>query len=37
MKIYLSEYLGTAFLLMIVVGSGIMGQSLSDNNALVLS
>ena len=36
MKIYLSEYLGTAFLLMIVVGSGIMGQSLSDNNALVL-
>ena len=36
MKIYLSEYLGTAFLLMIVVGSGIMGQSLSDNGALVL-
>ena len=36
MKIYLSEYLGTAFLLMIVVGSGIMGQSLTDNNALVL-
>ena len=36
MKIYLSEYLGTAFLLMIVVGSGIMGQSLSDNKALVL-
>ena len=36
MKIYLSEYIGTAFLLMIVVGSGIMGQSLSDNNALVL-
>ncbi len=36
MKIYLSEYIGTAFLLMIVVGSGIMGQSLTDNNALVL-
>jgi len=36
MKIYLSEYIGTAFLLMIVVGSGIMGQSLSDNNSLVL-
>jgi len=36
MKIYLSEYIGTAFLLMIVVGSGIMGQSLTDNNTLVL-
>ena len=36
MKIYLSEYIGTAFLLMIVVGSGIMGQSLTDNNALLL-
>jgi len=36
MKIYLSEYLGTTFLLMIVVGSKIMGQSLSDNNVLVL-
>jgi len=36
MKIYLSEYIGTAFLLMIVVGSGIMSQSLTDNNALVL-
>ena len=36
MKIYLSEYIGTAFLLMIVVGSGIMGQSLTDNNAMVL-
>ena len=36
MKIYLSEYIGTVFLLMIVVGSGIMGQSLTDNNALVL-
>src|SRR6056300_324969 len=36
MKIYLSEYIGSTFLLMIVVGSGIMGQSLTDNNALVL-
>ena len=36
MKIYLSEYIGTAFLLMIVVGSGIMSQLLTDNNALVL-
>ena len=36
MKNYLSEYIGTTFLLMIVVGSGIMGQSLSDNNSLTL-
>ncbi len=36
MKAYLSEYLGTTFLLMIVVGSGIMGQSLSDNNSITL-
>ena len=31
MKIYLSEYVGTTFLLMIVVSSGIMGQSLLAN------
>ena len=36
MKAYLSEYLGTTFLLMIVVGSGIMGQSLSDNDSITL-
>ena len=36
MKAYLSEYLGTTFLLMIVVGSGIMGQSLSDNASITL-
>jgi glycerol uptake facilitator-like aquaporin len=36
MKTYLSEYIGTTFLLMIVVGSGIMGQSLSDNASLTL-
>jgi glycerol uptake facilitator-like aquaporin len=36
MKAYLSEYLGTTFLLMIVVGSGIMGQSLSDNDSSTL-
>ena len=30
-KIYLSEYVGTTFLLMIVVSSGIMGQSLLAN------
>ena len=36
MKVYLSEYLGATFLLMIVVGSGIMGQSLSDNDSITL-
>ena len=36
MKAYLSEYLGATFLLMIVVGSGIMGQSLSDNDSITL-
>ena len=36
MKAYLSEYLGTTFLFMIVVGSGIMGQSLSDNDSITL-
>lgn len=36
MKAYLSEYLGTTFLLMIVIGSGIMGQSLSDNDSITL-
>ena len=35
-KNYLSEYIGTTFLLMIVVGSGVMGQSLSDNESLTL-
>ncbi|MDD4972713.1 MAG: aquaporin family protein [Bacteriovorax sp.] len=38
MKIkFVSEFLGTAFLLMIVVGSGIMGESLAGgNNAIAL-
>lgn len=30
-----SEFLGTAFLLMIVVGSGIMGETLAQGNAAV--
>lgn len=30
-----SEFLGTAFLLMVVVGSGIMGESLAQGNAAV--
>lgn len=32
---YLSEFFGTAFLLMIVVGSGIMGERLSQGNAAI--
>lgn len=31
----LSEFLGTAFLLMIVVGSGIIGESLAQGNAAI--
>ena len=36
MKIYLAEFIGTCFLLMIVVGSGIMGQNLTNNEAITL-
>lgn len=32
---YLSEFFGTAFLIMIVVGSGIMGERLSPGNVAV--
>ena len=35
MKKYFSEFLATFFLLMIVVGSGIMGERLSPDNAAV--
>lgn len=35
MKKYFSEFLATFFLLMIVVGSGIMGERLSPGNAAV--
>lgn len=35
MKRYLSEFFGTAFLLLIVVGSGIMGENLAQGNAAV--
>jgi len=34
-KCFISEFLGTAFLLAIVVGSGIMGENLSQGNAAV--
>ena len=37
MKIKLfSEYIGTLYLLLIIVGSGLMGESLTDDQALVL-
>lgn len=32
---FLSEFFGTAFLLMIVVGSGIMGEALADGNEAI--
>ncbi len=35
-KKILSEFIGTAFLLMIIVGSGIMGETLSNDTATVL-
>ena len=35
-KKIISEFIGTAFLLMVVVGSGIMGESLSNDEGLVL-
>jgi glycerol uptake facilitator-like aquaporin len=33
MKRFISEFLGTTFLLMVVVGSGVMGERLSGGNA----
>ncbi len=35
MKAVLGEFVGTAFLLMVVTGSGIMGESLASGNAAV--
>ena len=32
----ISETVGTLFLLLIVVGSGIMGENLTENKAVVL-
>ncbi len=32
---YLAEFIGTAFLLMTVVGSGIMAESLSNGNVAI--
>jgi len=36
MKKYLAEFLGTAFLLMVVVGSGIMGENLAGGNTAII-
>ena len=33
---YISEFLGTAFLFCAVVGSGIMGQSLTNDESIIL-
>ena len=35
MKSYLSEFIGTALLLAVVAGSGIMGETLGAGNAAV--
>jgi len=35
MRKYLIEFLGTTFLLATVVGSGIMGEALSEGNAAI--
>ncbi len=35
MKSYIAEFVGTALLLAIVAGSGIMGDTLSEGNAAV--
>jgi len=32
---FLSEFLGTAFLLMIIVGSGLMGENLANGNSAI--
>ena len=32
----LSEFIGTFFLVLTIVGSGIMGENLSNNNAITL-
>ena len=34
-RAYLSEFLGTAILLATVIGSGIMGETLSPNNTAI--
>ena len=36
-KIFLAEFIGCAFLVMIIVGSGIMAENLTNDTALMLS
>ena len=35
-KIFLAEFIGCAFLVMIIVGSGIMAENLTNDTALML-
>ena len=36
-KIFLGEFIGSSFLVMIIVGSGIMAENLTNDNALILT
>ena len=36
-KIFISEFIGSCFLVMIIVGSGIMAENLTNDNALRLT
>ena len=36
-KIFIGEFIGSCFLVMIIVGSGIMAENLTDDNALRLT
>ena len=36
-RIFLGEFLGSCFLVMIIVGSGIMAENLTNDNALILT
>ena len=36
-KIFLSEFIGSSFLVMVIVGSGIMAENLTNDNALRLT
>ena len=33
-RIFLGEFIGSCFLLMVIVGSGIMAENLTNDNAL---
>ena len=36
-KIFLGEFIGSSFLVMVIVGSGIMAENLTNDNALRLT